>query len=180
MRLSCFVGNYIDDCCFFLHIVSIHKYGCCSLEWVVMNPIFNGRYEVLEDRNWCRFNRLDHWSLFFFTGLFSFSFWRPCCDSIGGMACIYGICAHGLWNSSLLVVLQTVLRRMVCYHSDEVDICNQSGYSMGSLSIHFLEFIGDVFVCGGGEIRTHDTLRYTGFRNRRTRPTMRRLLCSPS
>src|SRR3989338_7445882 len=30
--------------------------------------------------------------------------------------------------------------------------------------------------CGGGEIRTHDALRHTGFRNRRTRPTMRRLL----
>src|SRR3989338_10861274 len=29
--------------------------------------------------------------------------------------------------------------------------------------------------CGGGEIRTHDALRHTGFRNRRTRPTMRRL-----
>ncbi len=28
---------------------------------------------------------------------------------------------------------------------------------------------------GGGEIRTHDTLRYTGFRNQRTRP-----LCDPT
>src|SRR5579871_2762084 len=31
-------------------------------------------------------------------------------------------------------------------------------------------------ICGEGGIRTHDTFWYTGFRNQRTRPTMRPLL----